>query len=394
MQPDTTSGDVRRITLRPFNHRNDEQVGVYFTFDRELKDYLKQFPSMRWSQTHKCFYFRRSEEQVRQFVAHAQRAGIWTDTTPLNNSLVKQIVVPGSVDSTAKSQPQAKRKPVLSKEVSKRIGMYIKHMEQRRYAKSTIKTYTSMVKQFFAFYHNDAWDELAQVDIASYNHAHFILQKRSYSTQNQFINAIKVFYNCHQKGHIVPDEVERPRKEHKLPQVLTREEVSSILKHTRNKKHHCLLALIYSAGLRIGETLQLTWTDIRDVENLIYIRGGKGRKDRRVPLASTAKRLLEEYREAYRTKSYIFEGQRGGIYSARSAQNVLKNAVAAAGIKSHVTLHTLRHSYATHLLEAGVGLRYIQEILGHNSPKTTMLYTHVSGKRLGEVRSPLDDMDI
>jgi site-specific recombinase XerD len=178
-------------------------------------------------------------------------------------------------------------------------------MEQRRYAETTIKIYTSMVKQFFAFYHDQAWDALTQIDIESYNHAHFILKQRSHSTQNQFINAIKVFYNCHQKGHIVPEEVERPRKEHKLPQVLTREEVSSILKHTRNKKHHCLLALIYSAGLRIGETLQLTWTDIRDVENLIYIRGGKGRKDRRVPLASTAKGCWRSIRK-YMAQSSTF----------------------------------------------------------------------------------------
>jgi site-specific recombinase XerD len=254
--------------------------------------------------------------------------------------------------------------------------------------------YISVVRQFLRCHANRSLQNLTQKDIMHYNHSEFILKNQSYSVQNQFINALKLFLQVHEIRGIVADNLERPRKEYRLPQVLSKEEVAQILRCTKNKKHHCLLTLIYSSGLRIGETLNLKWSDIREEENLIYIRGGKGKKDRRVPLAGKIKKLLSEYAQAYKPGMFLFEGQDKEKYSARSAQQVLKRAVQAAGIKAPVTLHTLRHSYATHLLEAGVGLRYIQEILGHSSPKTTMLYTHVSGKRLGEVRSPVEDMDI
>lgn len=159
-------------------------------------------------------------------------------------------------------------------------------------------------------------------------------------------------------------------------------------------KHKCLIMIIYSAGLRIGEALNLRVEDIRSKEKLIYIRQAKGRKDRRVPLSDKMLRVLREYYKACRPKEYLFEGQNGGKYSRTSARNVLKKSVQKSGIPIRVTLHTLRHSYATHLMESGVGLRYIQEILGHKSPKTTMLYTRISGKRISEIRSPLQDMDI
>ena len=155
-----------------------------------------------------------------------------------------------------------------------------------------------------------------------------------------------------------------------------------------------MLSLIYGAGLRVGEALRLQLKDVRPSEDLLYIRRSKGRKDRRVPLSATMLKLLRNYIQIYQPKQYIFEGQNGGMYSARSAQQLFKRACQRAKILLPVTLHTLRHSYATHLLEQGVGLRYIQEILGHSSPKTTMIYTHVSGKRLSEVRSPLEDLDL
>ena len=153
--------------------------------------------------------------------------------------------------------------------------------------------------------------------------------------------------------------------------------------------------LVYSGGLRIGETLKLRLTDINSQRGLIEIRGGKGAKDRMVPLSGVLLKFLRDYYKAYRPKEYLFESGSGrGPYSTSSARKVFQRAVKQAGIKRKVTLHTLRHSYATHLLEKGVGLRYIQDILGHRSPKTTMIYTHVSGKKLKDVVSPLDDLDL
>jgi len=152
--------------------------------------------------------------------------------------------------------------------------------------------------------------------------------------------------------------------------------------------------LVYGAGLRIGEALNLRLHDIRSAESLIYIRRAKGKKDRRVPLSVKLLEILRAYYKSYRPSVYIFEGPDGGRYSNSSASQVLYRSAKRAGITSKVTLHTLRHSYATHLTNKGVNIQYLQEILGHNSPKTTMLYTHLSGKDISNIRSPLDDMDI
>ncbi len=176
------------------------------------------------------------------------------------------------------------------------------------------------------------------------------------------------------KEDIISEEIERPRKIQYLPNVLSKEEVRSILLSCVNIKHKCLLTVIYGAGLRIGEALRLKLTDIRIEEHLLYIRNSKGKKDRRVPLSKTMIKMIEEYRIACKPEDHLFEGLEGEPYSASSAQSILRRSVKKANIGIRVTLHTLRHSYATHLLESGVGLRYIQEILGHNSPKTTMIY--------------------
>jgi site-specific recombinase XerD len=267
-------------------------------------------------------------------------------------------------------------------------------MEQRRYSYSTIKTYLSFVQKFFVHYYEKHWYSITEKDIVEYNHKAFVLTKLSFSAHNQFINAIKLFYTIHKSDSLFPKDLQRPIKNTRLPNVLSKQEVERIISSTGNLKHRCLLIVIYGAGLRIGEALRLRIEDVRSQENLLYIRQSKGAKDRRVPLSVMMLRILREYFKAYRPSHYLFEGQKGGKYSPTSSRAVLKKACKKAGIRIKVTLHTLRHSYATHLMESGVGLRYIQEILGHESPKTTMLYTRISGKRLSEIRSPLEDMDL
>lgn len=158
--------------------------------------------------------------------------------------------------------------------------------------------------------------------------------------------------------------------------------------------HRNLLMMIYSCSLRIGETLNLQPADIKSAEGLIYIRGGKGKKDRHVPLSQRILEQLQQYYRSYTPNEYLFEGQKGGQYSNTSAGKELQRAVKKTGIKKRVTLHTLRDSYATHLTNRGLNIQYLQEILGHNNPKTTMLYTHLSGKDIRNIKSPLDDMEI
>lgn len=180
----------------------------------------------------------------------------------------------------------------------------------------------------------------------------------------------------------------------RLPTVLSEQEVAAILGQIENIKHKCILSLIYSAGLRISEAIHLELRDIDRTRGLITIRQSKGKKDCLVPLSPKINTLLNTYLEAHKPRKYLFEGQSGGLYSDRSIQNILKNACHKAGITKHTTVHTLRHSFATHLLEKGTDLRYIQEILGHSSSKTTEIYTHVSKKMIGTIRSPFDDLDI
>ena len=225
--------------------------------------------------------------------------------------------------------------------------------------------------------------------IEQFNYDFIYAKNRSISYQNQCINGIKKYLEF--LGIAVDTlDIERPRKERRLPEVLTKEEVLSILKQTANLKHKTLLTLLYSAGLRIGEALALKVNALDFNRHLIYVQQAKGRKDRYTLLAVNSLPLLKKYLEVYRPQSYLFSGKDGGMYSAVSARRVLYKALSKTSITKKVTLHTLRHSFATHLLESGTDIRYIQELLGHSSPKTTMIYTHVSTLNFKTIRSPLD----
>jgi integrase/recombinase XerD len=176
--------------------------------------------------------------------------------------------------------------------------------------------------------------------------------------------------------------------------VLSEQEVKMIFNHVDNLKHKCILSLTYSAGLRLGEVINLKPTDIDSKRNYVIIRQGKGKKDRYSLLSVRILELLRQYYREYQPKEYLFEGQFGGPYSATSIHNILKAAVTKAGIKKRVTVHTLRHSFATHLMENGVDIRYIQTLLGHQSSRTTEIYTHITQRGLGKIKSPLDNLDI
>lgn len=215
----------------------------------------------------------------------------------------------------------------------------------------------------------------------------------SISYQNQAISGLKLFYREVLKRELSMEQVSRPRGEHRLPNVLGKDEIKKLLGVCRNLKHRAMLSTVYGCGLRCGEVLNLRPGDIDADRRLLIVRQGKGNKDRVVPISGKLIELLRIYYKDYRPKVYLFEGSRvGEPYSTRSFQNVLKRAIFLAGIKKSVTLHWLRHSYATHLHESGVDIRYIQEILGHKSSRTTEIYTHVSTRSLERIRSPFDDL--
>jgi integrase/recombinase XerD len=267
-------------------------------------------------------------------------------------------------------------------------------MSVRRYSNQTISCYLSTLTVFFEYFSSYAPSEITKEQVNQFN-IHYILQKKlSASYQSQFVNALKLFYRVHSINRIEVENLIRPKKPFQLPKVISSEEVAQIINATNNLKHKCMLSIIYSGGLRRGELLNLTITDIDSKRMLILIRQGKGMKDRVVPLSLVVLEMLRTYYTAYKPKQYLFEGKNGGRYSERSINLVFKKAVRVSGIKKLINLHILRHSYATHLMEAGTNLRYIQELLGHKSSRTTQIYTHVSTHEINKISSPIDKLNL
>jgi integrase/recombinase XerD len=268
-----------------------------------------------------------------------------------------------------------------------------KYLKTKRYSESTVKTYVEALKSFLVFYNIKPTESIDNNDVVNY-HQNYILKKNlSSSYQNQIVNAIKLYFTIIKETAIIVEKIYRPKSEKLLPNVLSKEEIKKILNAHSNVKHKTMLSMIYSCGLRRSELLNLKPNDIDSNRNLVIIRQAKGKKDRIAPLSPSILIMLRDYYKVFKPKTWLFEGREiDAKYDERSLAEVLKQAVAKTNIKKPVTLHWLRHSYATHLLEAGTDLRYIQEILGHSSSKTTEIYTHVSTKSLQNVKSPFDDL--
>jgi len=267
-------------------------------------------------------------------------------------------------------------------------------MRERRYSERTVASYLKTLHVFFTYFEKKNISEITNEDVTDFNNDYIISKKLSASYQSQFVNALKLFFTVNSYPSLKTERLIRPKKSFQLPKVISEEEVTQIINSCSNIKHKSMLSLIYSAGLRRGELLGLKIKDIDSKRMMICIRQGKGMKDRYVPLSTVVLIMLREYYIKYKPKEYLFEGQHGGKYSERSIELVLKKAVSDARIGKNINLHMLRHSYATHLMEAGTHLRYIQELLGHKSARTTQIYTHVSNLEISKIGSPIDKLNI
>lgn len=268
-----------------------------------------------------------------------------------------------------------------------------KELSIRKYSRRTIESYIRYNRDFLLFANNNP-EEIENEDIKKY--LYYMMEKKniSASTLNIIINALRFYYGEILKRKFIY-EIKRPRKDRKLPVVLSREEIAKILSSVDNIKHKTIFMLAYSAGLRVSEVIRLKPEDINSKRKLIHIKGSKGRKDRYTLLSETVLKNLREYWNKYRPQKWLFEGAREEKnLSARTADKIFKNACDKAGITKKVSFHSLRHSFATHLLEGGTDLRYIQELLGHAHSKTTEVYTHVSRKNLGKIVSPIDTINL
>jgi integrase/recombinase XerD len=278
---------------------------------------------------------------------------------------------------------------------AEKIEEFRRWMRSKRLSESTVQVYADAVKTFLSFFNHKQVGEISNEDLIEFNNDFILSKQLSSSYQNQIVNGIKKFFVTVEHRKMDVELIHRPKAEKALPNVLSKEEVAMILKALSNPKHTMMLALIYSCGLRRCELLQLKPEHIDSKRGVVIIKQGKGKKDRIAPLSDKILVQLRKYYGLYRPKLWLFEGQVAGTqYDERSLQLVLKKALAKTPIKKPATLHWLRHSYATHLLEAGTDLRYIQELLGHKSSRTTEIYTHVSTKNIQKIKSPFDDLDL
>ncbi|MDF1561345.1 MAG: tyrosine-type recombinase/integrase [Bacteroidales bacterium] len=282
---------------------------------------------------------------------------------------------------------------ILSRRSEEDLNRYRVCLESHRYPPNTVRTYTTMMESFLRFVSPKEASECDAGDLVAMVKEYILPRGLSYSYQNQLISAVKKFYREICREVLDPGTFTRPRTRHRLPNVLSKEEVKRILSAPENEKHRLVLSIIYGCGLRRSEVIILEPDDIDYDRMLLTVRQSKGFKDRIVPLSVRLAEQIKDYIARYKPVMFIFEGQRpGNPYSATSVEKVFKMACQKAGIKKDITLHGLRHSYATHLLGAGTDLRYIQELLGHKSSKTTEIYTHVTEKSIQKIRSPFDDL--
>lgn len=260
----------------------------------------------------------------------------------------------------------------------------------KRYSYRTIKSYSNALKTFFLYFEHKNPENIYPSEIEQFINKMVLIDNISQSYQKVLVGSIKLFYNellrkNYKLNYLYPD---RPEK--KLPVVLDKSEIQLLLNSIQNLKHRAILSVIYSAGLRLSEVIEMKLNDIDSKRMLIKIVQGKGKKDRYVMLSEKLLIILREYYKEYKPKEYLFEGQKGGKYSARSVQAIFKEALRNSKIKKEASVHTLRHSFATHLLESGTDIRIIQQLLGHSSLKTTQIYTQVSSSKISEIKSPLD----
>jgi len=374
------------ITLRHLMVDGNKCIGMQFYASKIIHALIKTLDSPKWSAQYSMVYIANTPDHVNS-IFKTFKGSAWINCRYFyRNKPVSTNAIPVDLSSL-------KSKAVITKNDEACPQEYIELLETKRYSFNTAKTYTGLFSEFIRYFKGRPPNEINENDIKQYMLT-IVKSGKSLSYQNQVINAIKFYYEQVLEMPQRFYEIERPRKEQKLPSVLSEEEILRIISSTTNLKHKAILVTIYSCGLRLSELLNLKITDIQSDRHLLLIRDGKGKKDRHTILSETTLALLRKYYLAFKPKEYLFEGQEGGRYSMKSVQNIVKHSLKAAKITKPASTHTLRHSFATHLLENGTDLRYIQMLLGHSSPKTTEIYAHVSTKGLRQVVSPIEKLKI
>lgn len=366
---------------------DEKRLLLYFPYDIQLTNIIKEISGRKWSSSNKCWHIADSRENL-DLLFKVFKGIAWLDIT-----LIKR-----SYKSTDELKHDIKKKKPLSELCSEKlhsIEQFSEWMKQQRYSSNTIKTYRDCLTIFFRFHNEKRIEQINNDDIILFNKNYIIENNYSATLQNQVINAVKLFYKKQVKKELNPLIIERPIKARKLPKVIAKNDVEMILKSIQNIKHKTALTLIYACGLRRSELINLKKADIDFNRKTLSVLNSKGQKDRVIPLSNSLAKIISDYYTVCKPLTYFIEGQYQNMqYSATSLEKIFHKYCDNIIKNNNFTLHCLRHSYATHLLEAGTDLRYIQELLGHKSSKTTEIYTHVSMKNLKNIKNPIDDFDL
>lgn len=364
---------MRTIILERTTHRGQDRIKLFFEFDPVIMNLLDTIEGVKWSSTMSCW--------------HAPYVENFQEIFRIKFGNSAQLV-----DMSDKS------KRLIQGEINSRnmiaLEHFFKFMKNRRYADQTIKNYMKRIRDFLQYFPDKEIELITNFDVRQYNYERIIKEHRSKTLQNQFVTALGLFLSTVRESKIKIEDVERAKNSRRLPVVFSKAEIEKILNCTQNLKHKNILLLTYACGLRRNEIGTLLINDINADRRVIMVRNSKGSKDRYVPVSVKVLESLRSYYKVYRPKHYIFETSSGTKYHPETIYKIFKRALEKSGIDKQVGIHSLRHSYATHLMESGTELRYIQTILGHKSLKTTEIYTHVSNHSISNIICPADELCI
>lgn len=389
---------MQPILLKPLDHRGQEQIGIFFSRDIELNLIVRKIKEIRWSQTNKCWYLPLNESSYK-VITETLHPKTNLDATLLKAYMNKRQAVQSTVVSTEqKNQNKSIATSTalkLSKENLEALQKFVEQLKLKAYSQSTIRTYRNEFLQLLQLLKRKPVYELTPDDLRRYMVYAMEKQGINENTAHSRLNALKFYFEQVLGREKFFWDIPRPKKPNQLPKVLDEKELERMFSAVNNIKHKALLFTAYSAGLRVSEVVGLKISDIDSNRMQIRIESAKGKKDRYVGLSILLLDVLRAYLKKIKPKptKYLFEGETAGIpYTSRSAQLVFHKARRKAGVRKEVSFHALRHSFATHLLEKGVDIRYIKDLLGHFSIKTTERYLHVKKEDLISIINPLDEL--
>ena len=384
------------VILRPLYHRKQECMGIFFAPDKAVSNAIRLIRNVRWSRTHRCWYL-----PLKRFYFEELKRVLGTIATLRTDELKIYLQKRNQVREIRRQSNQHETKGIvnvslsnISQENLQQLELMVNTLRIKAYSSNTIRVYKNEMLALLKLLGQRPVQMLDARHIKSYILWQLQVKKISESKANSSLNALKFYFEQELYQPKIFMEIPRPKMPLQLPTVHSQQQVKKIIQATSNLKHKAMLMTGYSAGLRISEIVSLKIRDIDSERMVITVRSGKGKKDRQVGLSLRLLETLREYFKKYHPKEYLFEGIDGGPYAVRSLQQVFKEAKERSGNLKKGGIHSLRHSYATHLLEEGTDIRFIQDLLGHNNLMTTHRYTHVSVTRTDKIQSPLDKLGL